>query len=165
LPKKPAEHNQTEPETTDADALPPLDDAGQVADAQGADALQEPVLSDRRWQQLKNRLSGSKFRSRFQLRGKELDYLRQKGMPTITRHARDFVLSRLSVIDPDKDGKQTPMRGHPVFIAQHATATCCRGCIAKWHHIPTARPLTDQEQAYLVDVIRRWIEEQAKDSE
>jgi hypothetical protein len=34
------------------------------------------------------------------------------------------------------------MRGHPVFIAQHATATCCRGCLAKWHDIPAGRALT-----------------------
>jgi predicted Fe-S protein YdhL (DUF1289 family) len=55
------------------------------------------------------------------------------------------------------DGKQTPMRGHPVFIAQHATATCCRGCLAKWHDIPAGRELTDREQQYVVQVIHRWL--------
>ena len=59
---------------------------------------------------------------------------------------------------PDKDGKQTPYRGHPVFVAQHATATCCRTCLQRWHGIPKGRELTAEEQAYAVDVICRWIE-------
>jgi hypothetical protein len=57
---------------------------------------------------------------------------------------------------PINDGKQTPMRGHPVFIAQHATATCCRGCLEKWHAIP-GRALSEPEQRYMVQVIHRWL--------
>ena len=56
----------------------------------------------------------------------------------------------------------TPMRGHPVFVAQHATATCCRGCVAKWHHIPQGRELTDDELGYLVAVVMAWIEDQLR---
>ena len=59
---------------------------------------------------------------------------------------------------PYKDGKQTPYRGHPVFVAQHATATCCRSCLERWHGIPKGRELRTDEQAYAVDVICRWIE-------
>jgi exodeoxyribonuclease V alpha subunit len=58
---------------------------------------------------------------------------------------------------PKNDGKQTPMRGHPVFIAQHATATCCRGCIQKWHGIKKGKALSDMEIQFLVEVIMRWI--------
>ena len=60
------------------------------------------------------------------------------------------------------DGKQTPMRGHPVFIAQHATATCCRGCIYKWHKMRPGKELSKVQQEYLVDVIMTWIEGEMK---
>jgi Domain of unknown function (DUF4186) len=45
----------------------------------------------------------------------------------------------------------------PVSVAQHATATCCRTCLERWHGIPKGRDLTDAERAYVVDVISRWI--------
>lgn len=103
------------------------------------------------------RLQKSAFRSRFQLKEKEKAYVHEKGLSTIQSHACDFVSQRLAPAHPINDGKQTPMRGHPVFVAQHATATCCRGCLAKWHGIPTERVLTDKEQAYIADVIMTWI--------
>ena len=99
----------------------------------------------------------SRFRSRFRLRGKEAEYLRERGMETILEHARQFVRDRLADAEPANDGKQTPMRNHPVFIAQHATATCCRGCIEKWHRIPKGRALTEAEVAYVVAVIEHWL--------
>lgn len=107
-----------------------------------------------------DRLSRSDFRSRFRLKEKELEYIRQKGMDTIRRHAEDFIARRLAPALPAHDGKQTPMHGHPVFIAQHATATCCRGCLCKWHGIPAGRELSAGEQAYIVDVIMEWIRRQ-----
>ena len=106
------------------------------------------------------RLKKSPFRSRFTLRGKELLYLRQKGMDTIMDHARAFINERLAPADPPNDGKQTPMRNHPVFIAQHATASCCRKCLMKWHGIPaSAHALTDEEKEYVLSLLRKWMEE------
>jgi hypothetical protein len=102
-------------------------------------------------------LSRSRFRSRFRLAGKEATYLQERGMETILVHARQFVESRLADAEPANDGKQTPMRNHPVFIAQHATATCCRGCLQKWHGIGKGRPLLDAEIEYIVSVIERWL--------
>ena len=106
------------------------------------------------------RLSRSAFRSRFQLKAKELAYIEAKGLPTIRRHAEDFVAKRLAAAEPLNDGKQTPMRGHPVFIAQHACAVCCRGCLEKWHGIPKHKELSQAEQAYIVEVIMIWIDRQ-----
>lgn len=103
------------------------------------------------------RLSRSAFRSRFRLRTTELDYIAAKGLATIRQHAGDFVRQRLAPAFPPNDGRQTPMRGHPVFVAQHATGCCCRGCLAKWHGIPAGRPLTAAEQAYVVEVLMAWI--------
>ncbi|HWK90448.1 MAG TPA: DUF4186 domain-containing protein [Longimicrobium sp.] len=105
-------------------------------------------------------LAGSRFRRRFRLRGAELEYLRRKTLPVVLRHAAEMIDARLAPAEPENDGKQTPMRGHPVFLAQHATATCCRGCLAKWHGIPKDRPLTAAEREHVVRAIERWIVEQ-----
>jgi hypothetical protein len=101
--------------------------------------------------------SKSKFRSRCHLNEKECAYLRRRGWDAILRHARVFIETRLAPAAPANDGRQTPWRNHPVFVAQHATATCCRGCLQKWHHIPKGRPLTAYEQSYVVEIIRRWL--------
>ena len=118
-----------------------------------------------RWQDtvIRNKLFSlekSKFRSKFKLGQKERDYTTAKGPDTIKNHAFDFVNSRVAPDSPQNDGKQTPMRGHPVFIAQHATATCCRGCIQKWHGIEKGRALKAAEIDYVVALIMGWIERQ-----
>lgn len=105
-------------------------------------------------------LSKSKFRSSFYLKDKDKEYVLSKGIDTIQSHAYDFILNRLCVKNSLKDGKQTPYRGHPVFIAQHATGTCCRGCLEKWHHINQEHNLTEDEINYIVNVIVTWIKKQ-----
>lgn len=102
-------------------------------------------------------LEKSAFRSRFKLGPKESAYLQAKGLDIILRHADDFIAQKLAPARPANDGKQTPMRGHPVFIAQHATATCCRECLEKWHRIPQGRNLTGAEHAYVRDVLAAWL--------
>lgn len=102
-------------------------------------------------------LERSPFRRRFRLRDRELDYLRQKGLAVVLEHAADFIEKRLAPAEPANDGKQTPMRNHPVFVAQHATALCCRGCMAKWHGIPRGRALEAEEKRYILSVIERWL--------
>ena len=108
------------------------------------------------------RLSQSKFRSSFSLKANDRSYVSDKGMDKVREHACDFIRKRLAQADIPNDGKQTPMRGHPVFVAQHATATCCRGCLEKWHHIPKGRELTETEQEYIVNVIMEWINREMK---
>ena len=61
------------------------------------------------------------------------------------------------------DGKQTPMKGHSVFIAQHATATCCRECIRKWHKMKPGVDLTQIHNNYIIDVIMKWIKKEYND--
>jgi hypothetical protein len=105
-------------------------------------------------------LGKSKFRSKFKLSQKERDYTSAKGLATIKNHAFDFVNSRVAPDIPKNDGKQTPMKGHPVFIAQHATATCCRGCLQKWHGIEKGSALKSAAVDYVVALIMEWIERQ-----
>lgn len=107
-------------------------------------------------------LTKSNFRAGFKLNSKDMTYLQQKGLSTVLDHAEDFIQNRLAPAVIENDGKQTPMRGHPVFVAQHATACCCRGCLQKWHHIPQGRALTQAEQAYIVVVLEKWLRENLK---
>ena len=104
-----------------------------------------------------DRLACSRFRSSFRLKSSEIAYIKEKGLPVIRRHAYDFIDKRLAPAEIPNDGKQTPVRGHPVFIAQHATATCCRGCLYKWHGIVKGKKFSDKEREYVVDVIMEWI--------
>ncbi|MBR2844048.1 MAG: DUF4186 domain-containing protein [Solobacterium sp.] len=108
------------------------------------------------------RLSRSKFRSSFHLNEQDRKYVREKGMDTIRAHAYDFVRTRLAPAWPDNDGKQTPMKGHPVFKAQHACACCCRGCLEKWYKVRKGTELTELQQEKIVNLLMAWIEEEMK---
>ena len=107
-------------------------------------------------------LQRSKFRSSFYLRKKEKTYIDKNGMEKIKEHAYDFIKNKLAPAYPDNDGAQTPMKNHPVFIAQHATGTCCRGCLEKWHKIPKGVELTDNQVNYVVALIMEWIRKNYK---
>lgn len=111
-----------------------------------------------KYNEILNRLSKSKFRSSFRLKAKDVQYINTKGLKIIKSHAYDFVRTRLSDTTNVIDGKQTPTKGHPVFIAQHATATCCRECLFKWHKIPKNRLLSSDETEFVVRLIMQWIE-------
>lgn len=106
------------------------------------------------------RLAKSDFRRRFRLNVANVDYVKEKGMALIGIHAADIIRKRLAPAVIPNDGKQTPMKGHPVFIAQHATGCCCRGCLSRWHGIPAGRELTAEEQDYIVALLMTWIEKQ-----
>lgn len=103
-------------------------------------------------------LSKSKFRSSFHLRKYMIEYIDEKGMDTVKKHTIDFINNKLAPANPEKDGKQTPTKGHPTFIAMHACACCCRSCLEKWHHIPKGRELTNNEKNYIYTLLITWIE-------
>lgn len=103
------------------------------------------------------RLTKSNFRRRFKLRGKELAYLQTWGLDRVMQQAAELIDKRVAPAEPLNDGRQTPWGNHPVFVAQHATATCCRGCLQKTHGIEMGHELTDDERAYILRVIRRWL--------
>lgn len=108
------------------------------------------------------KLQRSKFRSSFHLSKNDIDYIDKKGLDVIRSHAADFVANRLAPALIPNDGKQTPMRGHPVFVAQHACACCCRGCLNKWYRVPQGRALTKTEQQKIVNLLMAWIEKEYK---
>jgi len=105
-------------------------------------------------------LSKSKFRSSFHLRKYMIKDIDNKGLDKIKEDAYFFIKNRISDTSKVVDGKQTPMKSHPVFIAQHATATCCRSCLYKWYGIPKNRLLTDHEIDFCVELIMSWIKKE-----
>ena len=115
------------------------------------------------WPELRERLSRSRFRSRFDLSDADRAYVALRGWGELAVQAEKILRERLAPAEPRNDGRQTPMRGHPVFLAQHATGACCRGCLAKWHGVPAGRELTDAEVAHVVSCLLAWIREKAGD--
>lgn len=107
-------------------------------------------------------LSKSKFRSSFHLRKYMIKFIDEKGMDTVKKHTIDFIEQKLAPSYPVNDGKQTPMKGHPTFIAQHACACCCRNCLYKWHHIPKGKELSRNEKNYIYLLLITWIENEYK---
>lgn len=110
-----------------------------------------------------NDLSKSKFRNSFHLKEKDIQYINKCGIDKIKEHAYKFINKRLAPAIILNDGKQTPTKGHPVFISEHATATCCRNCLHKWHYIEKNKELTNKEIQYIVKIIMTWIEKEYKD--
>lgn len=115
---------------------------------------------DKRIEETLYSLTKSNFRSKFHLKEKDKQYIKEKGIEKIREHAKDFITKRLAPSIIPNDGKQTPMKGHPVFVAQHATATCCRGCLYKWHKISPGKELSNDEKEYIVNIIMKWIEKE-----
>ena len=108
------------------------------------------------------RLARSKFRSRFRLTAEDCAYIERVGLDRIRSHAADFVAQKLAPAIPENDGRQTPMRGHPVFKAMHGCAMCCRGCMEKWWKVKRGRALTETQKGKAVDFLMAWIERQLK---
>jgi hypothetical protein len=109
-----------------------------------------------------DRITKQRFRAKFHLYARDRATVELRGMETIRKHAHDLIAKRLAPAEPYKDGKQTPYRGHPVFVAQHATATCCRTCLQRNHEIPKGRELSTEEHEYVVDVICRWVDRECR---
>lgn len=104
------------------------------------------------------KLKKSAFRSKFHLSEKDREYIRRQGLSKIRLHCRDFIKTRLAPAYIKNDGKQTPMRGHPCFVAQHACACCCRGCLEKWYRVKRGTELTETQQEKIVNLLMAWIE-------
>ena len=120
--------------------------------------LKKNILKINRYELILNKLQTSKFRNSFHLKIKEINYINEKGIDKIKSHAIDFINEKLGPANPQNDGKQTPMKNHPVFIAMHACACCCRSCLYKWHHISKNKELTNEEKDYILNLLMLWIE-------
>ena len=95
-----------------------------------------------------NRLKKSKFRREIGLNEDEIEKIKEEAFEILARKIR---------VKLKNDGRQTPWRGHPVFPAMHATATCCRKCIKKWHNLTEEKKLTDEEIGVFSNLIFVWM--------
>ncbi|WP_256941033.1 DUF4186 domain-containing protein [Acetobacter orientalis] len=123
-----------------------------------------PAVNERELPQVQpilwERLARSEFRQQFHLNAQDRSYLATKGFEAVLEHGADFIGKRLAPAHPAKDGRQTPWQGHPVFVAQHATGTCCRSCLEKWHGFVKGLPLNGVQQAYVLAVIATWLRQE-----
>ena len=117
-------------------------------------------IDEKTWKALKTKLARSKQIESLDMGDSEIEYVQSRGVDILQLHATDFVRKRLAPAEPKNDGRQTPLKGHPVFIAQHATGTSDRDKLAKFHGIKKGIELTEKEIGYVVNIIIRWIEEQ-----
>lgn len=116
-------------------------------------------LTDQQWGTLKKKLSDDGRLDKFVLGEPEQEYVTSRGIEILRLHAADFVNKRLAPADPKNDGRQTPTKGHPVFIAQHACGCNDRSSVEEFFGFEMGRELTEKEVDMIVDVILRWIEE------
>ncbi len=105
-----------------------------------------------------DKLQNSKFRASFHLSEKEKEYAIDKGRDVIESHCYDFIRNRLAPAFPKNDGHQTPMKGHPVFVAQHACACCCRGCLHTWYRVQEGVALDEVQVRKIVNLIMAFLD-------
>lgn len=119
------------------------------------------LKTDKEIEELLSSLNRTKFRGSFHLNAKMKNYVQERGLSKIENDAYDFIRKRVAPKFIANDGKQTPMKQvHPVFIAQHATGTCCRGCLERIHYIERDKELSKEEIDYIVKVIMTWIKKE-----
>lgn len=116
-------------------------------------------LSDKDWSALKKKLTEDGRLEQFVLGDPEKEYVISRGMDILRLHATDFVNKRIAPAHPKNDGRQTPAKGHPVFIAQHATGCNDRDSLEQFFGIKKGEELTERQVDQVVDAILRWIEE------
>ncbi len=111
------------------------------------------------------KLAKNHFRAKFHLTAADRLYIQEKGWNVVEKHAREMISRRLAPAHPAKDGRQTPWRGHPVFIAQHACACCCRRCLYKWYKVPLNQPLTQAQQEKIFTLLMAWLHREMADTQ
>ena len=96
----------------------------------------------------------------FSLGASEIEYVTSRGIDILRLHATDFIQKRIAPAEPKNDGHQTPAKGHPVFLAQHACGCNDRDSVEKFFGFNKGVLLKDKEVNLIVDVIVSWLEDQ-----
>ena len=83
---------------------------------------------------------------------REINYAKRKGTKGLQGRAEEVLRGKVFAVSGWLNDVQTGYSG-VIESAQHATATCCRKCIAYWHGVPVdAKPTEDQ-----ITYLRQWI--------
>jgi hypothetical protein len=92
---------------------------------------------------------------------KAINYARRKGRVLLRVAAEKQIRQLVGSSKHPREGFQTPREtskhANSIHFAQHATASCCRHCLAEWHGIPEGRPLADDEIRYLTELAMRYL--------
>jgi uncharacterized heparinase superfamily protein len=102
-----------------------------------------------------------------QLSQRAINYARRKGKRAL-RHAAEHQIRKLiGDAEHPREGRQTPRETSPhanaIHYAQHATASCCRRCVAEWHGIVEGRALSEAEISYLTELAMLYINDRLPD--
>jgi hypothetical protein len=92
---------------------------------------------------------------------KAVNYARRKGRALLRTAAEKQITHLVGSEKHPREGIQTPRENSPnanaIHFAQHATASCCRRCVAEWHGIPEGRALSEDEIMYLTELAMLYI--------
>ena len=91
--------------------------------------------------------------SNFSLGDAEIEYVSSRGIEILRLHATDFIQKRIAPKEPKNDGHQTPAKGHPVFLAQHACGCNDRDSVEQFFGFKKGSLLKEKEVNLIVDVI------------
>ena len=58
-----------------------------------------------------------------------------------------------------RDSTQTPKGKDIIYLAQHATGTCCRRCIEEWYGINKEEIMNEEQINFLTEIIMTYINE------
>ncbi len=116
-------------------------------------------ISDSDWRKLLEKVAKCDYRAEIDLGAEDIEYINSRGFDMMIKHAQDFVERRLGPARPRNEGKQTPLKGHPLFLAQHATGSDSRRALSEYHGIAEGKELSRQQIDYVTDVVLRWLEE------
>lgn len=103
------------------------------------------------------RLNCSKVCCKFKLKDDQWDYLAKRGFDSILLEGRTLIVKIFSEEAKHHSCKVAPVQNHPIFTALHATGTCCRSSLEKWHKIPKNKELREKDIFYILLVVKEWI--------
>ena len=98
--------------------------------------------------------------AKFTLGEAEVEYIQSRGIDILRLHATDFIQKRIAPAEPKNDGHQTPTKGHPVFIAQHACGCNDRDTVETFFSLKKGKQLSEKEVTLIVDVLISWMHDQ-----
>lgn len=90
-----------------------------------------------------------------------VNYAKRKGRALLRVAAEKQIRTLVGSEKHPREGIQTPRenseKANAIHFAQHATASCCRRCIAEWHGIPESRALSEGEIVYLTELAMLYV--------
>lgn len=90
---------------------------------------------------------------------KAINYALKKGKIELLKTVEQRIRSSVKAPADAFDGRRTKWEGNPIHYGQHATATCCRKCIERWHDISRDVELTEKQIKYFTHLVVMFLEE------